>query len=95
MAIDLRRIGTKILDHLYKSEAREPSSKGQNSIREGACQVEAVVVAEAHTHSSLRTTSTMAVTPTTAQKTIPYSSSLKERWSKNPTSLCSNLRPEK
>jgi hypothetical protein len=80
MVAGLRRIGKRILDPLRKKEAREPSSKGQTSIiREGACQAEAVVTAEAHTHSSFHTACIITAKPTTTQKTAPYSSSLKER----------------
>jgi hypothetical protein len=91
MVVSLRRIGKRILDHLRSKEAKEPLSKGQISITtEGACKAEAVVMAEAPTHSSLCTACTMAVKPTIAQKTAPSSSSPKERWSKIPTSLYNN-----
>jgi hypothetical protein len=68
MAAGLQRIVKRILDHLHKKEVRELLSKGQTSItREGMHQDEATIMAEAHTHSSLRTTCTTAVKPTTAQ----------------------------
>jgi hypothetical protein len=74
LVMGLWRTGKRILDHLRKKEAMEPSSTCQTSIiREGACQAETTV--EAHTHSSIRTACTMAVKPTIAQKIAPYSMS--------------------
>jgi hypothetical protein len=61
-------------DHLRKEEVSEPLSRGETSIiREGACQAEAAVIAEAHTRSSLYTTCIMAVRLITIQKIAPYS----------------------
>jgi hypothetical protein len=96
MAVGLRKTRKRILDHLHKKEARESSTIGQtNIIIEGACQSKAAVTVEAHTHSSHHTACTMVVTPTIAQNTAQNSLSLKRRWSKTPTSLCINHRPEK
>jgi hypothetical protein len=73
MVVGLWKIGKRISGHLHKKETRGPLSTGQTStIKEGVCQAEAMVEAKAHTHSSLSTACTMAVTPTTAQKIAPY-----------------------
>jgi hypothetical protein len=59
MAVGLRRIGKRILEHPRKREAKELSNKGQTStISEGARQ------AEARIHSSLCTACTTVVKST-------------------------------
>jgi hypothetical protein len=94
--VGLRKTGKRILGHSRKKGVRGTSIIGQSSItREGACQDEAMVMAEAHTHSSLHTVCIMAMIPITAQKTVPYSLNLKERWSKTPRSSRNSHHPEK
>jgi hypothetical protein len=92
-AVDLRKTGKGILAHPYKREAKGPSTTDQtNTIREGACQAEAVVMADTHTHISLRTACTAVAKPAIAEKTAPYSSNPKEKWSKTPSNLHTNHR---
>jgi hypothetical protein len=65
MATDHQRISRRILGHLCKKERREPSTIDQIIIvREGACQIKAEAMAEAH--SSLRTVCIIAVIQTNA-----------------------------
>jgi hypothetical protein len=80
----------------HKKETREPLTRDPAStVNEAARQDEAVATAEVHSHTSLHITCIMATTPTTEQKIAPYSSSLKERWSKTTSSLRNNHHPEK
>jgi hypothetical protein len=68
MVVGLRKTGKRILGYPQKKEIKGPSITDQTSITsEGACQVEAAVATEAHSHSSLCIACTMAMIPTTAQ----------------------------
>jgi hypothetical protein len=79
-----------------KKEARGRSITDQLSTsKEVAHQVEAAIVVEAHTLSTLRITCTTTVKPTIAQKITPSSSSPKEKWNKTPNSHHNNHRLEK
>jgi hypothetical protein len=74
MAADLQRIGKRILDHLRKKEVSGLSITDQvSTVRKGACQAEATVVAEACTLSSLCIVCTTIVKPTITQKIDPSS----------------------
>jgi hypothetical protein len=60
----------RILGHPCKKGVRRLLTKEQaTTTKEGACQAEAEVMAEAH--SSLRTACTMTMIPTTSQKITP------------------------
>jgi hypothetical protein len=74
MVVGLRKTGKRILGYPQKKEIKGPSITDQTSITsEGACQVEAAVATEAHSHSSLCIACTMAMIPTTAQYSdIPW-----------------------
>jgi hypothetical protein len=79
MAVGLQKTGKRILGHLYKKEARGPLITDQiSTAKEGACQAEATVAAEAHTHTSLHTACTTVAKLTISQKTAPYSSNPKK-----------------
>jgi hypothetical protein len=72
MVEGLRKIGRKISSHPRKRDAKGPSIIDQTyTTREGACQAEAVVAVEAHTHTSLCTAYTMTAKSTFAQKIAP------------------------
>jgi hypothetical protein len=90
------RTGKRILDHLHKKGTMQLSTRGPLiTVSEVAHRAEATVAVEARTHSGLRTACFRAAKPTTTQKIAPYSSSLKERWSKTPNSLHNNHHLEK
>jgi hypothetical protein len=91
MATGHQRIRRRILGHLHKKETREVSIKDPPSIaREVAHRITVMVVAEALIYSDLRAACIMVATQTIARKTTPFFSSLKERWSKTPSSLRNN-----
>jgi hypothetical protein len=67
MAVDHQRIGKRTLSHLSKKETRGPSTRDQiSSVSEVARQAEAMVAAEAHSHTSLHIACIMAAIPITA-----------------------------
>jgi hypothetical protein len=91
-----QKIGKRTLDHLRKKGIIQPSTRGLLiTITKATHQAEATVMTEARTHLGLCTACFMAAKPTTAQKIAPYSSNLKERWSKTLSSLHSNHHLEK
>jgi hypothetical protein len=91
MVASHQRTRKRILDHLRKKGTMQLSTRGLLiTVSEVMHRDEAAVMAEAHTHSGLRTACFMAMKPTTIQKITPYSSSLQERWNKNPNSLRNN-----
>jgi hypothetical protein len=54
MAVGCQRNGRRTLGHLHKKETQElPSKDSHSTVKEAACQVTAMVGAEAHTHSDL------------------------------------------
>jgi hypothetical protein len=88
MATSHQRIGRRISDHLRKKGTREPLIRDSlSTIREAAHQVMTAVVANAHTHSDLRIACFMVLRPIIAPKIAPYSSSLREKWTRDPTSI--------
>jgi hypothetical protein len=85
------KTGKRTLNHLHKKGTRQPLTRGSLiTVSEVAHRAEAAVVTKARTHLSLRTACFMTAKPTIAQKTVPYFSSLKERWIKTPNILRNN-----
>jgi hypothetical protein len=82
-----QRIGRRILGHLHKKETQEPSIKDLlSTIKEAAA-------AEAHTHSDLCTSYSTVVKPTITQKVTLYSSSPKEKWTKQSNQPSQQMAP--
>jgi hypothetical protein len=61
-----------------------------NRVSEAAHQAKATAGVVVHSRTSLRTSCITAMKSTTVQKTTPYSSNPKERWSKTPSSPHNN-----
>jgi hypothetical protein len=96
MAAGHQKIGRRTSEHLRKKDTREPPTKDScRAAKEAARRIGAKVVVEALIHLNLCTACTMAVKPTTTPKIAPFSLSQKEKWSKIPPNLRSNLHPEK
>jgi hypothetical protein len=96
MATDHQRIWRRILGRLHKKETQGPPIKDSlSTIREAVHQIAAVVTTEAHTHSDLRTACSTIVRPIIPPKTAPYSSSPREKWTRDPTNFHQKQHPEK
>jgi hypothetical protein len=89
-----QRTGRRTSDHLRRKETQGPSIKDlPNTAKEAELQI--VVVAEAHTQSSLCTICTMTMKPIIAPKTAPSFWSQRKKWGKNLQNLRSNQHLEK
>jgi hypothetical protein len=89
-----QRTGRRILGHLRKKETQRPLIRDSlSTIREAVHQTVATV--EAHTHSDLHTICSTAVRPAIAPKIAPYSSSPREKWTRDRTTHRHNQHPEK
>jgi hypothetical protein len=96
MAASHHRSGTRILGHLHKKETRGPLIRDSPSTIRGVVhQIMVVVTAEVQTHSDLCTACITRARLIIAPKTAPYSLSPREKWTRDPTSLCHKQHPEK
>jgi hypothetical protein len=83
-----QRIGRRILGHLHKKETwGSPIKDTLSTIKEVSYQIMVAITVGALTYSYLHTVCFMVARPIITQNIAPYSSSPKEKWTKNPTSL--------
>jgi hypothetical protein len=96
MAVDHQRIGRRIMGHPHNKNSKAPPlTRDSINTTKGADQrTGAVVMAEAHILSDLRTTCTMTMRWTIAPKIVPFSKSPK-KWIKTAQKLHNNLHPDK